>query len=214
MKSPNLPIDTPVAAESAATAPPISVEEALSGHLEILTSPTAGTMEPNPSGAFSTVANSDKLVFSSLALELGGSVRDKIKGKVWANEYVDLGLLLSVTPGPDCYSISINTSTPSSEAQLTLEPWKPLKKITHINQWISAFNTFVAIYVVKFPQEAPKLMNYCEIIRDIAAKLGDWLFYDEQFHLLRQNAPTKYLWDAVHCYTRGDISRSTNILHR
>ena len=198
MKSPELPIDTPVAAESAATASPISVEEALSGHVEIFTSPTAGITEPNPSGASAISANSDKLVFSSLALELGGSVMDKIKGKVWANEYVDFGLLLSVTPGPDRYSISINTLTPSSGAQLTLEPWRPPKKITHINQWISAFNTFVAIYVIKFPQEAPKLMKYCEIVRDIAAKLGDWLFYDEQFRLLRQNAPSKYPWDAVH----------------
>ena len=145
MKSPELPIETPVAAESTTTASPISVEEALSGHLEILTSPTAGTTEPNPSRASSTLANSDKLVFSSLALELGGSVTDKIKGKVWANEYVDFGLLLSVIPGPDRYSISINTSTHSSGAQLTLEPWKPPKKIAHINQWISAFNTFVAI---------------------------------------------------------------------
>ena len=198
LKSPDLPADTPAADESAATASPILVEEAPSGHLEILTSPTTGTTEPNPSGASSTVANSDKLVFSSLALELGGSVTDKIKGKVWANEYVDFGVLLSVTPGPDRYSISINNSTSSSGAQLTLEPWKPTKKITHINQWISAFNTFVAIYVVKFPHEAPKLMKYCEIVRDIAAKLGDWLFYDEQFRLLRQNAPTKYPWDAVH----------------
>ena len=199
MKSNDLPIATPAADESTATlASPISVDEALSGHLAILTSPTAGTTEPNPSGASSTVANSDKFVFASLALELGGSVTDKIKGKIWANEYVDFGLLLSITPGPDRYSISINTSTPSSGAQLTLEPWKAPKKISHINQWISAFNTFVAIYVVKFPHEAPKLMKYCEIVRDIAAKLGDWLFYDEQFRLLRQNAPTKYPWDAVH----------------
>ena len=198
MKSPDLPIDTPAADKSAATASPISVEEALSGHLEILTSPTAGTTEPNPSGASSTVANSDNLVFSKLALELGGSVKDKIKGKVWSNEYVDFGLLLSVTPGPDRYSISINSSTPISGAQLTLQPWKPPKKITHINQWISAFNTFVAIYVVRFPHETPKLMEYSEIVRDIAAKIEDWLFCDEQFRLLRQNASTKYPWDGVH----------------
>ena len=111
---------------------------------------------------------------------------------------MDFSLPLSVTPGPDRYSISINTSTPSLGAQLTLEPCKPPKKITHINQWISAFSTFVAIYVVMFPLEAPKLMKNCEIVRDIAAKLGDWLFYDEQFRLLQQNAPTKYPWDTVH----------------
>ena len=41
-------------------------------------------------------------------------------------------------------------------------------------------------------------MKYCEIVRDIAAKFGDWVFYDEQFRLLRQTAPNKYPWDAVH----------------
>lgn len=59
-------------------------------------------------------------------------------------------------------------------------------------------------------------MKYCEIVRDIAAKFGDWLFYDEKFLLLRQNAPTKYPWDAVHweLMAKGDISGPTNILHR
>ena len=66
-------------------------------------------------------------------------------------EYMGFGLIVSVTPSPDRYSISINTSTPISGAELTLEPCKPPKKITNINQRMSAFNTFVAIYVVVFP---------------------------------------------------------------
>ena len=82
---------------------------------------------------------------------------------------MDLGLLVSVTPSPDRYSISINTSTPSSGAQLTLEPWKPPKKTNDDNQRMSAFNTLVAIYVVVFPSEAPQLMKYWEIVRDFAA---------------------------------------------
>ena len=134
---------------------PVSVEEAVSGQLAVIRATTAGTKEPGSSEASSNLDDSGKLVFSSLALELGGGVSDNIKGKVWADEYVDLGILLSVSPSPDRYSISINTSTPSQGAQLTLEPCKPPKKITNINQWISAFNTFVAIYAVGFPLEAP-----------------------------------------------------------
>jgi len=176
----------------------VSVEAAVSDQLALITSPTAGTTKPDSSGAFSTLENSGQIVFSSLALELGEGVTEKIKAKVWANEYLDFGLLLSVAPSPDRYSISINTSTPSLGAQLTLEPSKPPKKITNINQWISAFNAFVAIYVVRFPHEAPKLMKYCEIVRDIAAKFSDWVFYDDQFRLLQQIAPNKYPWDAVH----------------
>ena len=91
-------------------------------------------------------------------------------------EYMGFGLLVSVTPSRDRYSISINTSTPISGVELTLEPCKPQKKITNINQRMSAFNTFVAIYVVVFPSEAPQLMISWEIVRDIAAKFGDWVF--------------------------------------
>ena len=86
------------------------------------------------------------------------------------------GLLVSVTPSPDRYSISINTSTPISSAELTLAHCKPPKKMTNINQRMSAFNTFVAIYVVVFPSEALQLMISWEIVRDIAAKFGDWVF--------------------------------------
>ena len=41
-------------------------------------------------------------------------------------------------------------------------------------------------------------MRYCEIVRDIAAKLGDWLYYDEQFRFIRQSAPAQYPWDAIY----------------
>jgi len=195
MKTPNLPTDEPPASEGASTA--MTVEEAVSEQLALLTSQDKGTHEPSSSGS-SSLDYSEKLVFSSIALELGGNVTDKVKARVWANEFVDFSLLLSVSPSPDRYSLSVNTSSLSSGAHLTLEPCKTSKKVTTINQWISAFHTFVAIYVVRFPNEAPKLMKYCEIVRDIAAKSGDWLFYDEQFRLLRQTAPNKYPWDAVH----------------
>jgi len=174
MQTQKPPTNETTASASESTA--VSVEAAVSDQLALITSPTAGTTKPDSSGAFSTLENSGQIGFSSLALELGEGVTEKIKAKVWANEYLDFGLLLSVAPSPDRYSISINTSTPSLGAQLTLEPSKPPKKITNINQWISAFNAFVAIYVVRFPHEAPKLMKYCEIVRDIAAKFGDWVF--------------------------------------
>ena len=40
-------------------------------------------------------------------------------------------------------------------------------------------------------------MKYCEIVRDIAAKPGDWLYYDEQFRFVRQSAPVQYPWEAI-----------------
>lgn len=60
------------------------------------------------------------------------------------------------------------------------------------------FQYFVATLTEKFPHEAPQLMKYCEIIRDISTKPGDCYFYDEQFPYPRQSAPDQYPWDSVH----------------
>ena len=133
------------------------------------------------------------------AVALGNNVTPKLKGKTWANKYIDFGTLISVSPTTEKYSLSFK-STDSSlrQPQLTLEPFQPSKKIHSFNQWLSAFNTFVAIFTEKFHHEAPQLMKYCEIIRDISAKPGDWYFYDEQFRYLRLSAPDQYPWDSVH----------------
>lgn len=77
---------------------PLLEKTAVSEKMAILTS---------PSMASSTRVNPGKLMFSSIALELEGGATDKIKGKVWANGYVDVDLLLSVTPGPLFHGTSI-----------------------------------------------------------------------------------------------------------
>ena len=35
------------------------------------------------------------------------------------------------------------------------------------------------------------------MVRDSAAKQGNWQYYDEQFRFLRQSKPDRYLWDNV-----------------
>ena len=123
-----------------------------------------------------------KQIFSSVAVSLSSRVSSKIKAKIWSNEYINFGTLLSLSPNNQIYSISVASSdSESSRPHLTLEPSQPAKKVQSINQWLSAFNIFVAIYA-----DTPKLMKYCEIVRDIAAKPGDWLYYDEQFRFIRQ----------------------------
>ena len=41
-------------------------------------------------------------------------------------------------------------------------------------------------------------MKYCKVMRDIASKPGDWLFYDHQFCYIRQSAPVSYRWNTIH----------------
>ena len=123
----------------------------------------------------------------------------KIKAKIWANEYIDFGALLSVAPPREKFALSMVFSGGAvNQPQLTLEPYQTPKKVTNISQWLTAFNTFVSIYSVKCSQDAPKLMKYCEVVRDLANKSGDWIFYDEQFRYLRQSSPELYPWDQIH----------------
>ncbi|XP_044183018.1 uncharacterized protein LOC122963589 [Acropora millepora] len=139
-------------------------------------------------------------VFHSIAVPLGSRISARIKAKIWAEEFVDFGSLLDPSPTPDKYSLSF--TAPSSDSpktpQFTFEPVQNPKKVSSINDWVSAFHTFVAIYCVKFPTETPKLMKFCETVRDIATRGGDWCYYDEQFRYIRQANPRQYPWDIVH----------------
>lgn len=38
---------------------------------------------------------------------------------------------------------------------------------------------------------------HCKVMRNIASKLGNWLFYDEQFGYNRQSAPVCFPWNTI-----------------
>lgn len=138
-------------------------------------------------------------MFSSIAVSLGSRVSDKIKHIIRADHYIDFGILLSPTAlDTTNFSLSMSNDLDNGPSKLSLEPVHKPKRIGSISQWSSAFSTFVAVYTVTFPASAPALMKYCEIVRDIANKLGNWRWYDEQFRSLRQSDPTSFPWDKVH----------------
>ena len=56
----------------------------------------------------------------------------------------------------------------------------------------------VCFQYICFKLETPQLMKYCEVVRDMAQKLGDLLWYDEQFRYIRQSDPQSYPWDQIH----------------
>jgi hypothetical protein len=88
-------------------------------------------------------------------------------------------------------------SSPSTP-QLTLESCNQPKNVTTIDQWVTAFHTYVSIYSEKFSNQTSRLMKYCETVRDLVQKPGNWQYYDEQFRYLRQSAPDRYPWDQIH----------------
>lgn len=84
-----------------------------------------------------------------------------MKAKIWSNEYINFGSLLSLSPNNKKYSITVASSdSESSHPDLTLEPSQPAKKVHSITQWLSPFNTFVVIYAEKQARNTPKLMKW------------------------------------------------------
>ena len=56
---------------------------------------------------------------------------------------------------------------------------------------------FVAVYTIRVPNAISSLMKYYEVVRDIAAKQGNWRYYDKHFQFLPQSKPDRYPWDTV-----------------
>ena len=143
-------------------------------------------------GGAPTILNDSRpqSTFTSISVPLSSRVSAKLKAKIFANEYVNFGALLSSSPNNEGkYSLSMAPSEgSSSRPQINLEPLQNAKLIQSIQQWVSAFNIFVSVYSEKFTAETPRLMKYCEVVRDLAQKAGDWIWYDEQFRYLRQTA--------------------------
>lgn len=93
------------------------------------------------------------------------------KHKLWANEYADFGLLLPVAQNkPQAKSIFWE------ENNLAIQ--ENPKHIKNIDQWISAFSVFMAIYCQKYKEATPDLIKYMDIVRNMARQKGNWYQYD------------------------------------
>lgn len=153
-----------------------------------------------------------KDIFVSTDIPIDMSVSDRLKRKIWAHEYVDFGLLLNNKKDPDSFHLCLSSDMASSNDQprIILEPNQKSKHINSVEMWVTAYQTFVGVYTQRYPIEAPLLMKYSDIIRDLAARGYNWRFYDENFRYLRQKDPKAYSWGAVHweLWIRSQPSRN------
>lgn len=125
--------------------------------------------------------NPDEL-FSNITFDLESEVSDRLKAKIWANEYTDFGSLLEVAPEETKYRLSVPQD--NDNPSLSFEHVKPKLKNLTIDQFLTAFNVFVAVYAAKAPNSISSMMKYCKVVRDITVKQGIWRYYDEQFRFL------------------------------
>ncbi|EDO40678.1 predicted protein [Nematostella vectensis] len=134
--------------------------------------------------------------FCSVGIDLTCRVSDRIKAKIWANEYVNLNQLLVVSPEETKLRLSIDTEG-ENPGLLCLDPVHSKKKASSLHEWVTAFNIYIAVFVSKEPTAASGLLKYSEVVRDIASRGGNWRFYDEQFRLIRQSQPNTHGWNTI-----------------
>ena len=135
-------------------------------------------------------------IFHSSGLPLDSRVSAKLKGKIWNEEFVAFGSLLSLSNTEhEKFQISFMNSEASLPASFCLEPASRLKNIQSIEVWLQAFHIFVGIYTQKFPHEAPALMKYGHTIQDLASRGQNWRFYDDNFRfLLNRSVKLNAVW--------------------
>ena len=137
-------------------------------------------------------------LFSSSSPPIDSRVSDKLKAKIWNNEYFELRALLTNTVHESRYQVTLARTTAEQLPSLYLEPVAKPRKIFTIETWLSCFHIFIAIYTRRHPHEAPPLMKYCGVIQDLAASGFNWCFYDENYCLLHQAQPSSFRWCNIH----------------
>ena len=144
----------------------------------------------------------------------GSTVDPKIKAKIWANEFVELGSLLPKNQTPPGLNIHSELGH-SSQFSLTSSR---VKQPYHIQEWHKWFCMFAAIYTQKFPKESPSLFTYMSRIFALKDKHPNtyiWREYDCQFRRVRSfvNLP----WHVLNMQILSDIdlnSRSSSTTNK
>ncbi|XP_062593377.1 uncharacterized protein LOC134254853 [Saccostrea cucullata] len=121
------------------------------------------------------------------------SVDKKLKAKIWAEEYVQLGALLFKNPYSKLEAVQ------GENNEITFQHKEQKFYIKSITQWINAFHIFVSIYCEKFPNQSSNMMKYMAIVQKLNADVGEKaaLHYDEQFRLWRADNPTLMPWQQI-----------------
>ncbi len=133
----------------------------------------------------------------STSMDIDARVPDKLKAKIWNNEFVDFSLLLS-NHASNKFQLAVRNLDGSNAPTIYLETINRNQKIVNIGIWLQAFHIFVAVYTRRFPVEAPGLMKYGEIVQDLASRGFNWQFYDENFRFLRQSSASTLPWGGMH----------------
>ena len=145
--------------------------------------------------------------FSSVPL--GSSVDPKIKAKIWAGQFVELGTLVGEFSESPVLIFDTKNRNPSVQMRENVS-----RRIFNVAQWTDAFLVYVAIYTECHPTDVASILKYVQLVRSMAASARNNMFiaYDRDFRKLRvhNNMP----WDVIHQEFYLALSyRNQNVSH-
>lgn len=98
---------------------------------------------------------------------LGQGIDSKIKSKIWAGEYIQLGSLLYKP------TYAKSEAVQDADNNITFVQKEQKLYFKFFQQWVNAFHIFVSIYCQKFPAQSSNLMKYIAIIHKLYHDVGE-----------------------------------------
>ena len=137
--------------------------------------------------SFNAHVDAAKSGFISAAIPLHSRVPMKTKEGIWNNEFVELSTLYDEET--DDVTISLKSGKISTSNSTK-------RKYMSIEQWTDAFNVYMSVYRLKFPDQSEQLSTYLNTVRKIALENGQWHYYDTNFRKIRQSIGLQ--WNQIH----------------
>ena len=153
----------------------MSIEDQLRRGVQHAIAPHVSTIVQEPGKSVET------FMFIPTSRPIDMKVSDKLKSKIWADQYVDFNLLLE--PDQTVESLELVSG---EDDKLTLIPSKQQKPINNLGSWCNAFMIFLTIYCKKYPLEISNLTQYMNTVKMLAYRNGDYIKYDREFRYLKQ----------------------------
>lgn len=140
-------------------------------------------------------SNDRSVNFTSINKPLALGVDPKIKAKIWAHEYIDLGCLVSKKSLKPRFQ-----PVESVDGNMMWEKQQvPNFRFESIAHWLTAFHVFVGIYTERYPHETGALMKYANTIQTLARRSCEVaaFIYDRTFREWREHDFRYLPWDQV-----------------
>ena len=153
--------------------------------------PLQQAVEQQTSVISGNAATADNTTSSEIPLDL--HLKPEMLAQIKGYKYVKFGELL-IKEQRDNEKMTLHLGDNTSSKQIMVGPYFNQVKIVHINQWIRAFDIFSYVLVRAHPEDATGLIQYGNLIKDMAFRGLNWANYDRQFRRLKERNPSQHPW--------------------